>query len=148
MLGISATLSMSAEEAQAFYRQHRNQRKPKPMVIQGVKYFRDHPDLREALSSSREIVLLKRLVRSVTPRETQRKIKDYLKRDLGQTSTKVPMLPVKEIDPLSPFAVEFFASKTTMRIDKAQAVLGYRPRYTLEDGMRLTEMWARWSKII
>lgn len=45
-------------------------------------------------------------------------------------------------------SVHFFAARTRVRIDKARRLLGYRPRFDLERGMRLTEAWARWAGFI
>ncbi len=44
-----------------------------------------------------------------------------------------------------PPSIHFFAARTRVRIDKAERLLGYRPRFDLERGMRRTEAWARWA---
>jgi nucleoside-diphosphate-sugar epimerase len=44
--------------------------------------------------------------------------------------------------------VRYLAKRARVRIDKARDVLGYRPAFTLEAGMRLTEAWARWAGLL
>ena len=43
---------------------------------------------------------------------------------------------------------QFFARKTLFRNDKAKSVLGYDPIFSIEQGMRLTEKWARWAGLL
>jgi nucleoside-diphosphate-sugar epimerase len=50
--------------------------------------------------------------------------------------------------PLRPWVVHYLAKRFRVRIDKARDVLGYRPVFRLEDGMRLTEQWARWTGLL
>jgi nucleoside-diphosphate-sugar epimerase len=41
----------------------------------------------------------------------------------------------------------FYASKTHVRIEKAERLLGYRPEFDFDRGMSLTEKWARWANL-
>ena len=47
-----------------------------------------------------------------------------------------------------PHMVDFYAARPRVRIDKARAILGYRPRFDLAAGMRRTERWARWAGLL
>ena len=40
-------------------------------------------------------------------------------------------------------AVTLMTQKAVFRIDKARSELGYVPRISLDEGMRLTEVWLR-----
>jgi len=44
--------------------------------------------------------------------------------------------------------VAFFEAHTRVRIDKAERMLGYKPVYSFEKGMGLTETWARYSNLL
>lgn len=44
--------------------------------------------------------------------------------------------------------IAFFAAKTRVRIEKAGRLLNYQPRFDLQQGMELTERWARWANLI
>jgi nucleoside-diphosphate-sugar epimerase len=47
-----------------------------------------------------------------------------------------------------PVWVRFQSLRTTVSTEKARRRLGYQPRIDFESGMRLTEQWARWAKLI
>ena len=40
-------------------------------------------------------------------------------------------------------AVDYLTRKARFNIDKAQRELGYQPRFSLKEGMRITEQWLR-----
>jgi hypothetical protein len=50
--------------------------------------------------------------------------------------------------PLRPWVLHYLAKRTRVRIDKARELLGYQPVFGLEDGMHLTERWARWAGLL
>lgn len=50
--------------------------------------------------------------------------------------------------PLYPRRVEFFALDRAFSIDKARRLLGYEPRYSLEQGLANTAAWYRENKLI
>ena len=47
-----------------------------------------------------------------------------------------------------PRSIDFFAARTRVRSDKAERLLGYRPRFDLPRGMAITEAWARWAGLV
>ena len=47
--------------------------------------------------------------------------------------------------PIRPWLAAYLAKRARVRIDKARDRLGYDPAFGLDDGMRLTEAWARWT---
>jgi nucleoside-diphosphate-sugar epimerase len=47
-----------------------------------------------------------------------------------------------------PDVIRTLASTARVRIDKARDLLGYEPAFGFEEGMRLTEAWARWEGLI
>lgn len=44
--------------------------------------------------------------------------------------------------------IDYFSNPSIFSIEKARNELGYQPRYSLKDGMALTEQWARWANLI
>jgi nucleoside-diphosphate-sugar epimerase len=50
--------------------------------------------------------------------------------------------------PLYPRRVEFFALDRAFSIDKARRLLGYAPRYSLDEGLAKTAAWYREQKLI
>lgn len=43
---------------------------------------------------------------------------------------------------------DYFSNPSIFSIEKARNELGYEPVYSLDDGMALTEQWARWANLI
>lgn len=54
----------------------------------------------------------------------------------------------REIVVVPEMMVDYFDNPSIFSIEKAQNELGYNPVYSLEDGMALTEQWARWANLI
>jgi nucleoside-diphosphate-sugar epimerase len=44
--------------------------------------------------------------------------------------------------------IDYFSNPSIFSIEKARDELGYQPIYSLNDGMALTEQWARWANLI
>jgi nucleoside-diphosphate-sugar epimerase len=44
--------------------------------------------------------------------------------------------------------VQYLAKRARVRDDRARELLGYEPAFGLADGMRLTEAWARWARLL
>jgi len=57
--------------------------------------------------------------------------------------------PAEDTAPALPeHAVDFFAARTRVRIDRARRDLGYRPRFDLASGMERVAAWARWAGVV
>lgn len=48
----------------------------------------------------------------------------------------------------SQWAIDMFSSQSICRIDKAKQMLGYQPKFTLDEGMRLTGLWIRETGLV
>jgi len=44
--------------------------------------------------------------------------------------------------------INFYLTKTHVKIDKAKNLLGYQPKYDLKQGMKITEKWLRDANMI
>lgn len=60
---------------------------------------------------------------------------------LREVKINPPLLP-------SPWITRLYMAKGVCKIDKARRLLGYEPQVSLEEGMRLTEAWLRYNRLI
>ena len=142
--GPERTVSMTEEEALAFYRKH--QREKSHLHQEFLRTFKQDRGFRDRLMATRELMALRELASSVLPEGLQDRIKGKMSGSGGRPAPpKEKGLPIQ---PLTPDMIGFFAAKTRVRIDKARRVLGYEPAFSLERGMELTEQWARWANLL
>lgn len=140
----SRTVSMTADEARAWWRKSRKEQPRAFGELFGA--VRRDQAFRDRLMATREILALRELASTVLPESWQQRIKGKIgggggpARRSGQDD-----LPVH---PLSPQMIGFFQPRTRVRIDKAKRLLGYRPAFDFESGMALTEQWARWANLL
>ena len=142
--GPERTVSMTEEEARAWYRKH--QREKGHLHQEFLRTFKQDRGFRDRLMATRELMALRELASSVLPEGLQDRIKRKMSGGGGR-----PALPEEKglpIHPLTPQMIGFFAAKTRVRIDKARRLLGYEPAFSLERGMELTEQWARWANLL
>lgn len=129
MLGVHGTVSMSAPEARAFYRQTEREKWAVRQLLKMVSELTNRPRVR------------KRVERFPLGRTVVR---------LGErlAGRRSPPGNDKPIHPLLPYQIDFYQAKTHVRIDKAKRLLGYQPAFDLEAGMALTERWAEWANLL
>lgn len=61
--------------------------------------------------------------------------------ELRELKINPPSLP-------NPWTVKLYTAKGVCKIDKARRLLGYQPQVSLAEGMRLTEAWLRYNRLI
>jgi nucleoside-diphosphate-sugar epimerase len=151
MLGTSRTVSMSQEEALAYYaRKQREER----LLAQLARVLREEQQLRERLLQTPEMMVTLRAIRSLLPQKLWRTLKGRVKGEEVEVWTKLQNANTKNEErpldpaPLHPRDVRLRGAKAVVRIDKAQQLLGYHPKFDLAAGMRLTEQWARWANLL
>jgi len=141
MLGRSRTVSMTADEARAEWRR---QRRARPWAVAGfLAEVRSNRGLRERLFETRELRVAREVASAVLPEPWQQRIKAHLGEGTG--GGPCPGDDEPPIHALSPAGIDFFRARTRVRIDKARRLLGYRPAWSLDAGMAMTERWARWA---
>lgn len=148
MLGAgSRTVSMSVDEARAWWRKSRREQPRAFGELFGA--VRRDQAFRDRLMATREILALRELASTVLPESWQQRIKGKIGsgggpagRPPGDNGGDLP------VHPLSPQMIGFFQPRTRVRIDKAKRLLGYRPAFDFESGMALTEQWARWANLL
>jgi len=134
---------MSAEEALAHWKSHRRAVPRLHREIAGALV--GARPVRDRLMATRELLALRELASALLPERWQQRIKARM----GASAVGAPPAPDEApILPLSPDLIGFFAARTRVRIDKASRLLGYRPAFSLERGMELTEQWARWADLL
>jgi nucleoside-diphosphate-sugar epimerase len=149
MLGISATIGMTAAEAEAYDVKNRPARHDPSIFKAGLAMLRDEPIVRSRLLHTREMTHLKRLAAWVLPADKRDSIKRFLSGPSGAAALQNGSVAERPIRLLSfPLDVNYYKTKTTVRIDKARRLLGYEPAFDLALGMKLTEQWAKWANLI
>lgn len=139
--GPPRTVSMSVDEARAFY--DRNRRGPLHQEL--LRQFKQDQRFRDRLMATRELYALRELASSVLPEALQTRIKGRMS---GGGKPAGPIDHSLPIHPLTPEMIDFYTPKTRVRIDKARRLLGYEPAFSLERGMELTGQWARWAGLV
>jgi nucleoside-diphosphate-sugar epimerase len=142
MLGVSATVSMSVEQALAHYRAAQSG-SPR-LMAEALRLLRE-PEVRRRLTSTPEGSWLARRARSLLPSRTRHRLRaGRSNRPDEEGRGAVPAT----IHPVRPARIKLFAAPTAVRIDKAMALLGYRPAFDLAAGMARTQEWAQWANLL
>lgn len=142
MLGIRSSISMSAAEATAYSKNHRQ-----TLLRAFLTLIRDEPSFRRRLGATPEVTRLRTLARLLP--STIRQSLARRVRSGGATQPQPVASPAdKPIQALPARGIQLFATKTRVRIDKAKRLLGYEPAFDFETGMNLTEEWARWANLL
>ena len=143
LLGLPATVPLSLAEATAG-----SERNGNPTLLRELPGLLAEPVVRQRLAGTREGKFVSRLLRGS-------QIGSRLRRSGVKSSTpeldKLRSLNRPREAPvhsLSPSEAKFFASRARVRIDKAQRLLGYEPKYGLDEGMARTGVWARWAGLV
>jgi nucleoside-diphosphate-sugar epimerase len=145
MLGFSSTVSMSAEEA------GQRPTNRKHLLSEMWSILRESP-VRRRLLNTQEAIALKNVTRSVLPANARNSLRRSVTgsganngNGAGPAHAGALQKPVILLDATS---ARFIASKIRVRIDKAERLLGYHPRFDFESGLKLTEEWARWANLL
>ena len=153
MLGVTATVSMTAAEAESYYYRSLAKSRPSSIFREGLRLVRNEPAVRERLLATREIALLQRVARRILPSAARQGLRNALAgrndpsfKEIAEQKRAAPR--EKPLEPLDPLSIRLSRSKTVFRIAKAQKILGYEPQFSFEAGMRLTRRWAEWSNLL
>lgn len=143
MLGLKATISKSADEIQAYYKESD---KANRTLRQILHVLREKPNVRARLLQLPLLARPYRLIRATIPDSKWEVIKCKLLPRVEKTkfeNQKEDMLifPTKQ-------QMKLYLSKTHVSIDKAERILDYRPKFSLNRGMELTAKWASWANLL
>lgn len=141
MLDSSSTLEVRESEVSG-YRQAR-----RSVVRESLELLREDTASRRRILNAREPAALLRLARKVVPESFEEAIAASLWGSGGDAAPAAEAME-KPVLMLDRDTRRLFAARSTARIDKARRTLGYEPRWSFDDGMRLTEAWARWANLL
>lgn len=145
MLGAPPGVAMSRAEALEFYRKA-GAGKPRSVLRELPALWREEKVLRRRIATTAEYAALRRLKQRVVRRRSSGSStpRGAVRPHPAHQAEPVPSLPIRA---LSPSEIEFFAARTRFRIDKAQRLLGYTPRFDFAQGMAMVERWAQWANL-
>ena len=135
MLSLQRTVTMTEAEALVFWHQTRR----RPSLLRTI---REDRTLRARLVATREGGMIRWLMEHVYPASLAPE------RWLEPSAASRQLNAEPPLKPLRPWVVRYRARKARVQIHKARDILGYEPRFRMEDGMRLTESWARWAGLL
>lgn len=135
----NAIVLLSKSEYQTAIRSLRSEANSKLLSL-GIKALKESRDLRKALRLSRysaliDIARLAMKKKSLPP----------------HMQSNPPLQNTSDVGELflpEPFYASYLSAETEYSAEKAAELLGYAPRYTIDKGMKITEKWARWARII
>lgn len=137
MLGIDGTVSMSPQQALAYYRQCK---KEQGTVRRLLRAAASNPHVRRRLATFPGGNVAMRLASELGGGNPSSQ---------GSGTAKGSSSPTaRPIHPLPPSQVKLYQAKQHVRIDKAKRLLGYEPAFDLGAGMDLTANWAAWANLV
>ena len=109
--------------------------------------MREEGSVRQRVLETREVSALMKIARQLLPKQIKQTLRSRFSSNgihqaQGVTGVEKPILP------LHPSIIKVNAAKSGACIDKAKRLLGYRPVFDFESGMRLTKQWARWANYL
>jgi nucleoside-diphosphate-sugar epimerase len=142
MLGRSATVSMTPEEAlRHFLGADAGGGSLAGQVLKALR----HPAVKKRLAATREGQLAIRAFHML-PAGLRARISGPGVALPGAAAAQAAAQP--PIHPLHPSKIAFMTSKTHVRCDKAQRILGFAPQFDFARGMDLTAAWAEWANLL
>lgn len=144
MLGFESTISMSLREIGELNKRYK---KAQSTIGQVMTALREHPYILSRILQLPAVARAYRVASVLTPNSLQNRLKNFLMAPSVSTRHHPLSSLEKPILPLTKARVDFFRAHTRVRIDKARRLLGYKPSFDFEQGMRLTEMWVRYSNL-
>jgi hypothetical protein len=141
MLGFASTIEIGESEV-ARYRQA-----SRSVLRESLDLLREDVSFRRRILDAREPAALLRLARRVVPE----RVEQVVARSVwggAAAGGPPPGVAEKPVLLLGRETRQLFAARSVASIEKAGRLLGYEPRVGFEEGMRLTEAWARWANLV
>ena len=140
MLGVQRLVPVSMSEARRLWRAESRRGWLVPEALRAV---REDRRLRSRLLETREGALLRGAAHRLLPDSF------FAPERWPDRSERSPAPPAEPpLVAFPPEVVRFVASRARVSSTKARELLGYRPVFGFEAGMRLTEAWARWEGLL
>ena len=145
MLGFTSTVEMPLEEAEKMFN---DLRRRESIFRSGLSILRDEKKFRRRLKKSVEVDALLKLSRKVVPASLRRNLRSRVAENGSAAVAVAAAAEEVKIHPTHPIILRAQTAKARVSIDKAKRLLGYRPAFDFEAGMRATEEWARWAGLL
>jgi len=134
-------VSMSEKEARTFSQR----RQPKRWLIpEALRQLRNDTQYPDRLLATVDGHVLSTVLRVALPRFAVSALK---RKSAAPTTAPTPVVEATplQVHRMHPSRISVMASQAVVQTAKAERLLGYRPVYTFERGMQLTEEWVRWA---
>lgn len=146
MIQEKSTVDMTVGEASDFYTKFR---KENSTLMRIVRAFRKDLTFRMFILGLPMVDRILHFMDKILPRASWIMIKTYFKHDHSNINDKIISEDQKKpIHVLDKSGLQFYNRKTAFSIEKAKKLLGYRPQFSLQKGMLLTEKWAKWANLL
>ncbi|MCZ6820167.1 MAG: NAD-dependent epimerase/dehydratase family protein [Calditrichaeota bacterium] len=152
ILGYSSTVEMSAARALDYFAKKRSR---KSLFKEAWAILKEEHPVRWRIRDSREVDAIVKVGKAFLPGSVRSSLISRIRNlngaavssiSNGSESLKTPV--EKPVLPLGPASIQFYSSKVRIRINKAQEVLGYAPRFDLNAGMQRVAQWAKWAQLL
>jgi nucleoside-diphosphate-sugar epimerase len=145
VLGMDATVYMSVEEVRELLRKQVRDNSTWRQLVQFFREPRVVARIQRMPAARNTYGLLHRLLPSYAVRlrdswrlDSSPTAPTRAKHDTGDLKLHLP----------DPWRMRLYRSRSHVRIDKAQELLGYHPAFDFERGMALTEVFLRWASLV
>ena len=143
MIGDESTISMDLDEIREFNKIYREERKT---INQIKKACKKHPDILRGIFHLPAVNKFYKISKAIVPESIFNRVKENF---IGKNEVDIQnRIEEKLIFLMTQREVNFYLTKTRVKIDKAKKILGYQPKYNLEQGMEITEKWLRYANMI
>ena len=145
MLNIQSTVHMSLNE---ILNAHRKKKKYNSSWRCLIRTFRHDAKFRHIILGLPGISHFHRSIRYLSPENFWRNVRkmivynsnDIVDKRSGSIDKPLILPKINQL--------HLYKSKTRVVINKAKDLLGYSPKFDLENGMQLTSQWAKWANIL
>lgn len=145
MLGFQSTASLTAAEVSALLRSHRKSQSTTAQIRTAI---RENPLALYRFLQLPAVSGAYRLGRRLAPSWLLDRVRASLVSTTAQHQGPPQRPAEKPLTVLTEAQSAFLRARTRVRIDKARQILGYNPAFSIEEGMKLTESWARYSNLL
>jgi len=144
MLGVKSTILASQSDIAGLNKRYKQEHATVHQIVTALR----RPETIIWISHLPAVAKLARWGESLIPAFWWERFRQAVLASGANKHHKSSASPEKPILPLSKDQIDFFRARTRVRIDKAKRLLGYEPSFDLEQGMKLTEMWVKYSNLV
>lgn len=144
ILGVNSVILASQSEIAEFNRRYKREHG----TIHQISTKLRSPNVLIWVSQLPAVARFLRLAEGVIPHSWWERFKNSIVLDDSTRQSGPSASGDKPVRPLTDAQNREFRARTRVRIDKAKRLLGYQPSFDLEEGIKLTEMWAKYANLV